>query len=83
MSPTLHTPAVPQRWAIYPHCDRRQPTGRGFVVRACNEVAEADDQYNYGGVKPVRYEADQPFVWRRRDLAEKAALRLSGLDGPQ
>lgn len=58
-------------WGVFPHAERRVPTGRGYVVRAM-ESGYATDQHNYGGVVPVA-----TFGKRGRAAAEQFAAKLT------
>lgn len=70
----MHTatpaPAAKQFYAVVPHAERGVVTGRGFVVRTCNEALQVADRHNYSGVRIYRR-------FLRRSAAEKYAAKLS------
>ncbi len=66
-----------QRFAVYEHAEAGQVTGRGFVVRKCDETGRADDQFNYAGQTPVRGRS-----WKSQAVAEGVAHRLNNPPQP-
>jgi hypothetical protein len=58
-------------WGVFPHAEKRHPTGRGFVVREM-ESGYPVDQHNYGGLVPVAV-----FSRRAKAAAERAAKKLT------
>lgn len=58
-------------YGVFEHCNRRQPTGTGYVARELDTSLKPLDAYNYGDVEPLH-------IFSRRAAAEAWCKRANG-----